>query len=175
MRLIYNIMQKCGHFICIWEEPVQHYFMYRYFTLRAAFVPPSFLLLKPAACLRAAAVRARPRLFLRPCCSTASNCAHRQITLNRSRGQYEWGAVCTYVCVPENIRKWHFWSNQVSKYRSSHQKITLVFIVISHHSTKLCGFFIMSVYNINNVFIWVYNAKAEHSAARDLKLKTGLK
>lgn len=46
-----------------------------------AVVPPSVLLLKPAACLSAAAVSARPRLFLRPCCSTTSNCAHRQITL----------------------------------------------------------------------------------------------
>lgn len=42
-------------------------------------------MLKPAACFRAAAVRARPRLFLRPCCSTASNWAHRQITLQRQR------------------------------------------------------------------------------------------
>lgn len=44
-------------------------------------VPASVLLLKPAACLSAAAVRARPLLFLRPCCRTASNCAHKQITL----------------------------------------------------------------------------------------------
>lgn len=59
----------------------------------SAKVPPSVLLLKPAACLRAAAVSARPRLFLRPCCSTASNCAHRQITLKggqKGRGRTGW-------------------------------------------------------------------------------------
>lgn len=74
--------------------------MYRYFTLSAAFLPPSFLLLKPAACLRAAAVRARPRLFLRPCCSTASNCAHRQMTLNRGGGGgWRVRMSCMHICM----------------------------------------------------------------------------
>lgn len=48
-------------------------------------VPVSVLLVKPAACLRAAAVSAKPRLLFKPCCRTASNWAHRQVTLQENR------------------------------------------------------------------------------------------
>lgn len=47
-------------------------------------LPVSVLLEKPAACLIAAAVNANPRLLLRPCCNTASNWAHKQVTLQQN-------------------------------------------------------------------------------------------
>ena len=48
-------------------------------------VPVSVLLAKPAACLIAAAVSANPRLLFKPCCRTASNWAHRQVTLQENQ------------------------------------------------------------------------------------------
>lgn len=71
---------------------------------RVSIIPASVLLLKPAACLRAAAVRARPLLFLRPCCSTASNWAHRQITLHRDGDKDELTVVYQSVIIVKTAR-----------------------------------------------------------------------
>lgn len=68
----------------IWNHSASLHFFFFNRIVMINELPVSVLLEKPAACLIAAAVNASPRLLLRPCCNTASNWAHKQVTLQQN-------------------------------------------------------------------------------------------